>query len=60
MAVKEPEYTEGKRAQENFEEGMKALFNVPKDAVVKAEKRRKKKNSSRAQSVRKPRLSDKD
>jgi hypothetical protein len=38
---------------------MKALFNVPKDAVVKAEKKRKKK-SSRASALRKPRLSDKD
>lgn len=57
--MKQPEYTEGPKATENFEEGMKALFNVPKDAVVKAEKRRKKK-ASRAQSVRKPRLSDKD
>jgi hypothetical protein len=59
--MKQPEYTEGKKATENFEEGMKALFNVPKDAVVKAEKKqRKKKASSRAQSVRKPRLRDKD
>jgi hypothetical protein len=58
--MKKPEYTEGPKATENFEEGMKALFKVPKDAVVKAEKRRKKKASSRAQSVRKPRLSDKD
>jgi hypothetical protein len=39
---------------------MKALFKVPKDAVVKAvEKKSRKKRSSRAQSVRKPRLSDK-
>jgi hypothetical protein len=59
-AVK-PEYIEGTKAQENFEEGMKALFNVPKDEVVKAEKKAKKKRSSfRAQSVRKPRESDKD
>jgi hypothetical protein len=58
--MKQPEYREGPEAQKNFEEGMKALFNVPKDAVVKAEKRQKKKRSSRAQSVRKPRLSDKD
>lgn len=57
--MKQPEYTEGPKATENFEEGMKALFNVPKHAVVKAEKRRKKK-TSRAQSVRKPRASDKD
>lgn len=54
------EYTEGPKATENFEEGMKAIFNVPKNAVVKAEKKREKKVSSRAQSVRKPRLSDKD
>jgi hypothetical protein len=59
-AVK-PEYIEGTKAQENFEEGMKALFNVPKGAVVKAEKKaQKKRSSSRAQSVRKPRESDKD
>jgi ribosomal protein S27AE len=32
-----PKYTEGPKAQENFEEGMKALFKVPKDEVVKAE-----------------------
>jgi hypothetical protein len=55
-----PEYREGPEAAENFEEGMKALFNVPKAEVVKAEKRKKGKTSSRAQSVRKPRLSDKD
>lgn len=54
------EYTEGLKATRNFEEGMKALFSVPKDAVVRAEKRKKKARASRAQSVRKPRLSDKD
>jgi hypothetical protein len=32
----------------------------PKDATVKAEKKRKNKRSSRAQSVRKPRVSNKD
>jgi hypothetical protein len=57
--MKELEYTEGPEALENFEEGMKALFKVPKDAVVRAEKRKKQK-ASRAQSVRKPRVSDKD
>jgi len=63
MRVKEMrqlEYVEGQKAQDNFEEGMKVLFKVPKDAVVKAEKRRKKKKASGAQSVRKPRPSDKD
>ena len=58
--MKNSEYIEGSKATTNFEEGMKALFNVPKDAVVKAEKKAKKKRASRAQSVRKPRLSDKD
>ncbi len=58
--MKATEYIEGEQAQENFEEGMKALFKVPKAAVVKAEKRKKGKTSSRAQSVRKPKRSDKD
>jgi len=57
--MKSPEYEEGRKAQENFEEGMKALFNVPKDAVVKAEKKAKKKRD-RSASLRKPRPSDKD
>lgn len=59
--MKQREYREGPEATKNFEEGMKAIFNVPKDAVVKAEKKKgKRKASSREQSVRKPRLSDKD
>ena len=59
--VKTPEYREGPEALENFKEGMKALFKVPKDSVVKAEKKKRRtKASSRAQSVRKQRLSDKD
>lgn len=59
--MKIPEYIEGPEAQENFEQGMKALFKVSKAEVVKAEKKKgKKKASSRAQSVRKPRPSDKD
>jgi len=59
--MRQPEYIEGPKATENFEEGMKALFNVPKDEVVKAEKKRaKRKTSSRAPSVRKPHPSDKD
>jgi hypothetical protein len=55
-----PEFQEGPKALENFEKGMKALFSVPKAEVVKVEKRKKGKTSSRVQSVRKPRLSDKD
>jgi len=57
--MKEPEYIEGPKAQENVEDGMKALFNVPKDAVVKAEKKAKRKRASRGQSIRKPHPSDK-
>lgn len=55
-----PEYKEGIEAQENFEEGMKALFKVPKDEVVKAEKKAQKKRAFRGSDVRKPPLSDKD
>lgn len=58
--MKEHEYIEGRRANENFEEGMKALFSVPKDEVVKAEKKRKKQKASHASALRKPRPSDKD
>ncbi len=59
--MKTPEYREGPEATRNFEEGMKALFNVPKDAVAKAVKKKgKRKTSSRAQSVRKPEPFDKD
>ena len=58
--MKEHEYHEGDEATENFEEGMKALFKIPKDEVVKAEKKAKKKRASRADSQRKPRSSDRD
>lgn len=40
--MKTYEYHEGKRAQEDFEEGMKALFQVPKDAGEKKKKPAKK------------------
>jgi len=36
--MKQPEYIEGPKATENFEEGMKALFKVPKMNVAKAGK----------------------
>ena len=59
--MKEPKYIEGPQATQNFEEGMKALFKVPKDGVVKAEKKaEKKKQASRASRLRKPKLSDRD
>jgi hypothetical protein len=53
--MKHAEYTEGRQATENFEEGMKAIFKVPKDKVVKAEK----KKASRASLQRELKLSDK-
>jgi hypothetical protein len=43
---KEYEYHEGKQAQEDFEEGMKALFQVPKDAAKGKKKTRKKRAKS--------------
>lgn len=39
---KEYEYDEGPKARENFEEGMKALFQVPKDTGKKKKKPAKK------------------
>jgi hypothetical protein len=56
--MKEPEYIEGRQATQNFEEGMKALFKVPKDAVERAEKKKRKK-ASRASGQHKPKPSDK-
>jgi hypothetical protein len=56
--MKQPEYTEGLKAQENFEKGMKLVFKVPKGEVVKAEK--KKQKASRASRLRKQKSSDKD
>ncbi len=58
--MKQHEYREGLKAHQNFEEGMKALFKVPKGEVVKAEQKAKRKRASRAQSIRKPHPSDKD
>lgn len=49
------EYVEGQKALENFEEGMKALFKVPKAATVPLKKRGK-----TASSERKPKKADKD
>ena len=45
---KEYEYHEGKQAQEDFEKGMKALFQVPKDAAKGKKKARKKRAKSKA------------
>lgn len=53
--MKPHEYVEGRQATENFEEGMKALFKVPKGSVAKAQKKRKK-----SASQEKPQKSDSD
>jgi hypothetical protein len=50
------EYVEGARATENFEQGMKALFKVPKSAVERAKPKKKAKRISSDKSKR----SDKD
>ena len=47
---KEYEYHEGKKAQEDFEEGMKALFQVPKDDKKKPAKKRAKKADQTSES----------
>lgn len=53
--MKTPEYIEGRTATENFEEGMKALFKVPKEKVAKVGK---KLNPSRPQKTSKPKRAD--
>ena len=40
--MKAAEYTEGPKALENFERGMKTLFQVPKDEIVRPKKAKKK------------------
>jgi hypothetical protein len=46
--MKQPEYIEGPKGTENFERGMIALFKVPEDEVVKAEKKAKKKRAAQS------------
>ena len=53
--MKQPEYTEGPEALENFERGMIAIFKVPKTATKKG-KQKDKPNAS----PREPESSDKD
>ena len=53
--MKPPEYREGPKAKEDFEQGMIALFKVPKSAVLKSKKRTQKPATSR-----KSKRSDKD
>lgn len=45
-AMKKPEYNEGPQALENFEQGMKSLFQVPKNPVPAKKKARKKRAKS--------------
>jgi hypothetical protein len=54
--MKVTEYIDGSRASRNFEEGMKALFKVPKNKVAKL---MKKAQSASSQKTRKKK-SDKD
>jgi hypothetical protein len=55
--MKQPEYVEGREATENFEDGMKVLFKVPKVDVARPKKNR---TRPKAASVRKSKRSDKD
>jgi hypothetical protein len=52
--MKQPEYTEGANALENFKRGMEALFKVPKSAVMQ-----KKEQARKPATVRKKSESDK-
>jgi hypothetical protein len=54
--MKEPEYIEGRKATENFEKGMKALFKVSKAEIEPPKKQTQPKTTS----VRKTKRSDKD
>ena len=55
MSVSKPEYLEGPEATENFEKGMRILFQVPKFPSKK-----KKQQDKPTASVKKPKSSDKD
>jgi hypothetical protein len=55
MTIKQPQYREGPEATKSFEEGMRALFQVPK-LPSKKKKQKDKPTASR----RKPKSSDKD
>jgi hypothetical protein len=47
MSPKMYEYKEGKQAQKDFEQGMKVLFQVPKDAAQDKKKPAKKRAKSK-------------
>jgi hypothetical protein len=46
-AMKKPEYNEGPKAREDFERGMKALFQVRKDGSPRTKKPKKKKRAKK-------------
>jgi hypothetical protein len=48
--MKDPEYLEGEKARENFERGMKALFQVQKDGTPRAKKPKKKRAKKTSES----------
>jgi hypothetical protein len=56
--MKQCEYIEGAEARENFEEGMKALFKVPKEKVAKVWKKRN--VASQPEKAEKPKRADED
>jgi hypothetical protein len=45
--MKQPVYIEGQQAFRNFEDGMKELFKVPKNAVAKKNAKQPRKATSR-------------
>ena len=51
--MKRLEYIEGQQAVENFEEGMRALFKVPKERVAKVGKK-----LNRPSQTKKPKRAD--
>ncbi len=53
--MRKAEYIEGPEALKNFEQGMIALFKVPKSSIAPA-----KKHGKRASSEGKPKKADKD
>jgi hypothetical protein len=56
--MKQREYIEGPEALENFERGMRSVFQVPKAAIVDPKKKNAKQPVKAAS--RKPKASDKD
>jgi hypothetical protein len=56
--MKEPEYIEGPEALENFERGMRSVFQVPKAAIVPPKHKNAK--QPKLTTSRKSKRSDKD